>query len=439
MNFIADFHIHSKYSRATSREMDLENLDKWARIKGIDILGAGDFTHPLWFKELKTKLDPAEPGLFKLRQTNKIKLNNGWALPGSNKQVRDLRFILTTELSCIYKKGSRTYKIHLMIFVPSLEIVEKINAHLGWIGNLKADGRPILGLDAKELAKIVLNISGEALIVPAHAWTPHFSIFGSESGFDSIEECFEDLSRYIYVIETGLSSDPAMNWRLSKLDNVTLISNSDAHSPMRIGREANIFEGKIEGYKYLIEALKLGWRAPSSVKNRLVKTIEFFPEEGKYHYDGHRNCKVVFGPEETIKNKGICSVCGRPITVGVMSRVQKLADRPLGTKPSGFISFISLIPLEEIIAESFGVGVGTKAVEQEYKNLINRFGNEFKVLMEIDKSGLQSAAKPEVAEAILRVREGKVKIEPGYDGEYGKIRIFSGEERGNFSKQSALF
>ncbi len=439
MNFIVDFHIHSKFSRATSRDMDLENLDKWARIKGIDILGAGDFTHPLWFKELKTKLEPAEPGFFKLRRSNKIKLNNGWDLPGNNHQIRDLRFILTTELSCIYSKNNRTRKIHLMIFVPSLDVVEKINAHLGWLGNLKADGRPILGLDAKELAKIVLNISGEALIVPAHAWTPHFSIFGSESGFDSIEECFEEYTRYIYAIETGLSSDPAMNWRLSKLDNITLISNSDAHSPHRIGREANIFEGKIEDYKYLIEALRLGRRAPASIKNRLTKTIEFFPEEGKYHYDGHRNCQVVFSPEETIKNKGFCPVCKKPLTVGVMSRVQKLADRPVGAKPPGSIPFVSLIPLEEIIAASFGMGVGTKTVEQEYKELINKFGNEFKILTDVSKPELESAAKPEVAEGILRVREGRVKIEPGYDGEYGKIKIFDETERENFSKQSTLF
>lgn len=439
MRFIADFHLHSKYSRATSGDMDLENLDKWARIKGIDILGTGDFTHPSWFKELKTKLEPAEPGLFRLRQNSRGKTNNGWLLPNHHHQAPDLRFILTTELSCIYTKNNRTRKIHLMIFVPSFEVVEKINAHLGWLGNLKADGRPILGLDVKELAKIVLNISGEALIVPAHAWTPHFSIFGSESGFDSIEECFEEYAKYIYAIETGLSSDPAMNWRLAKLDNITLISNSDAHSPSRLGREANIFEGKIEDYKYIVEALRLGWRAPSSVKNRLVKTIEFFPEEGKYHYDGHRNCQIVFGPEETIKNKGICPVCQKPLTVGVMSRVAKLADRPTGFKAPNFIPFVSLIPLEEIIAESFGVGVGTKMVEQEYRDLINKFGNEFKILMEVPQAELASAAKPQVAEGIGRVRAGRVKIEPGYDGEYGKIKIFDEAERSNFSRQNSLF
>ena len=436
--FIVDFHIHSKYSRATSRDMDLENLDKWARIKGINILGTGDFTHPLWFKELKKKLEPAEPGLFKLRQANEIKLNNGWHLPNNNQQT-ELKYLLTSEISCVYSKKNRTRKIHLLVFAPSFEAVEKINVHLGWIGNLKADGRPILGLDAKELAKIVLNISPEAMIVPAHIWTPWFSIFGSMSGFDSIEECFDDYAKYIFAGETGLSSDPKMNWRVSKLDNITLISNSDAHSPHRIGREANIFEGKIEGYRPIMEALRLGVKAPSSVKNRLIETIEFFPEEGKYHYDGHRNCKIVFDPAETKKHKGVCPVCGKPLVIGVMNRVEKLADREAGQKPPNVIPFRSLVPLGEIIAEALDLGVGTKSVEQEYKNLINRFGSEFKILLDLPKEELLKAAKPEVAEAIIRVREGNLKIEPGYDGEYGKIQIYDDAERAGFSKQNALF
>ncbi len=439
MQFFADFHIHSKYSRATSRDMDLENLDKWAKIKGINLLGAGDFTHPLWLRELKTKLEPAEPGLFKLRQASKIKLNSGWHIPnGNNNGSQDLRYILTTEISCIYSKKNRTRKIHLMIFVPSFEVVEKINAHLGWIGNLKADGRPILGLDAKELAKIVLNISPEAMLVPAHAWTPHFSIFGSESGFDTIEECFDEYAKYIYVIETGLSSDPAMNWRLSALDKITLISNSDSHSPHRIGREANIFEGKIQGYRQIVEALRLGVRAPQSLANRLIQTIEFFPEEGKYHYDGHRNCKIVFSPEETKKHKGKCPVCGRPLTIGVMYRVDQLADRKPGEKPGQTIPFKSLIPLEEIVGEALDLGVGTKGVEKEYKELINKFGSEFKILLEVSLAELEHSSSPGLAEAIKRVREGKVKIEPGYDGEYGKVKIFEESERKNLSKQASL-
>lgn len=439
MRFVADFHIHSKYSRATSRDMDLENLDKWAKIKGINVLGAGDFTHPLWLKELKSKLEPAEPGLFKLRAASKIKLNNGWHFPNGSNGDNDLRYILTSEISCIYSKRNRTRKVHMIIFVPTFEAVEKINAHLGWIGNLKADGRPILGLDAKELAKIVLNVSQEALVVPAHAWTPHFSVFGSESGFDSLRECFDDYTRYIYAIETGLSSDPAMNWRLSDLDNITLISNSDSHSPHRIGREANVFEGKIEGYKYLTEGIRLGGRAPTSIKNRLVETLEFFPEEGRYHYDGHRNCKVVWSPEETKKQKGVCSVCGKKVTIGVMSRVAKLADRPLGGRSAGAVPFRSLIPLEEIIADALDVGTGTKTVDKEYKEIINRFGNELKVLMEATRPELESVAKPGIAEGIMRVREGKLRVEPGYDGEYGRVKIFSEEERRGFSRQSALF
>ncbi|MBU1102733.1 endonuclease Q family protein [Patescibacteria group bacterium] len=438
MKFFADFHIHSKYSRATSRDMDLENLDKWAKIKGVNLLGSGDFTHPLWFRELKTKLEPAEPGLFKLRQNSKIKNSNGWHLPNGNGGVADLRYILTTEISCIYSKKNRTRKIHLMIFVPSFEAVEKINAHLGWLGNLKADGRPILGLDAKELAKIALNISPEAILVPAHAWTPHFSIFGSVSGFNTIEECFDDYAKYIFAIETGLSSNPEMNWRLSRLDKITLISNSDSHSPSRIGREANIFEGKIEGFRQIAEALRLGARAPKTIANRLVETIEFFPEEGKYHYDGHRNCKIVFSPEESKKHKNRCPVCGRPLTIGVMNRVEELADRAVGFKPEKAIPFRSLIPLEEIIGEAIDLGVGTKGVEKEYKELINKFGNEFKIMLEVSEAELSHAASPEIAQAIQRVREGKVKIEPGYDGEYGKIKIFEEEERKSFSKQASL-
>ncbi len=437
--FIADFHLHSKYSRATSRDMDLENLDKWAKIKGLQVLGTGDFTHPLWLRELKTKLEPAEPGLFKLHGAGKAKPNNGWHLPSNGRPDNEIRFILTSEISCIYSKKNRTRKIHLMIFLPSFEMVEKFNAHLGWIGNLKADGRPILGLDAKELLKIALGVTPEAFVVPAHIWTPHFSLFGSESGFDTVNECFEELSRYIYAMETGLSSDPAMNWRLSSLDNITLISNSDSHSPARLGREANIFEGKIEGYKYLLEALRLGVRAPSSVKNRLVETIEFFPEEGKYHYDGHRNCKIVWSPEETKKHQGVCPVCHKKVTVGVMSRVAALADRPPGGQPQLKIPFKNLIPLPEIIADALDVGTGTKTVEREYKEMINRFGSELKILTEVPQPELTAGINPAIAEGVLRVRAGQVKIEPGYDGEYGKIKIFISGEQGGFDKQKSLF
>ena len=425
MKFIADFHIHSKYSRATSSQMDLEQLDKSAKIKGIKVLGTGDFTHPEWFNNLKQNLVSAEPGLYYLKSHP--------AESGTNfKPEEKPRFILTTEVSCIYSKGGRVRKIHILIFAPNFEIVEKINTHLSWIGNLKADGRPMLGLDAKELAKIVLNISEDCLIVPAHAWTPWFSIFGSRSGFDSIEECFEDYSKYIYSLETGLSSDPPMNWRLSNLDRITLISCSDAHSPAKLGREANVFNTELS-YNGIIEAIK------QKDPQKFLYTIEFFPEEGKYHYDGHRNCGVSLAPQETKKYNGICPVCGRPLTVGVLNRVEQLADRPEGFKPENAIPYKSLIPLEEIIAEALDLGVGTKEVEREYLSLIEKFGSEFNVLLNASLSDLKLATLPEVAEGISRVREGKVRVEPGYDGVYGKIKIFSKEEKKEISGQRSLF
>lgn len=420
VKFIADFHLHSKYSRATSPQMDLENLDKWARIKGIKVLGTGDFTHPDWFKNLKEKLEPAESGLFKLRNSDS-----------------QTRFILTSEISCIYSKRGKVRKIHILIFAPSFEIVEKINIHLGWLGNLKADGRPILGLDAKELAKIVLNTSGDCLIVPAHLWTPFFSIFGSRSGFDSIEECFEDYSKYIYAGETGLSSSPDMNWRLSAMDKITLISNSDAHSAQKIGREANVFDGNELNYQSIINAIK--YRGATPVNLRLIYTIEFFPEEGKYHYDGHRLCGISLSPDESKKYNNICPNCGRPLTIGVLNRVEQLADRPEGFKPENAIPFKSLVPLAEIIADVLSQGVGTIEVDKEYKNLIKKFGNEFSVLIDVPRQELEAVTLPEIAEGIVRVREGKVFIEPGYDGVYGKIRIFSRGEQKTVSRQKTLF
>jgi len=419
MKFIADFHLHSKYSRATSKDMDLENLDKWAKIKGIKVLGTGDFTHPEWFKIIKEKLQPAEPGLYRLKSE----------IPNSEQNTR---FILTTEISCIFSRRGRVRKIHILIFVPDFETVAKINAHLGWIGNLRADGRPILGLDAKELAKIILNISESCFIVCAHAWTPWFSIFGSRSGFNSLEECFEEYSKYIYALETGLSSNPSMNWRLSNLDKFALISNSDSHSPSHIGREANVFDTEVS-YQAIIEAIK------SKNPQKFLYTIEFFPEEGKYHYDGHRICGVRTTPEESKRYNNICPVCGKPLTIGVLNRVEELADRPEGFKPEGAIPFKSLVPLEEIIADALGQTAGTKSVAKEYKNLIEKFGNEFEVLLNSSYQDLKTATLPEIAEGIIRVREGKVHIEPGYDGVYGKIRIFSGGEQKILSKQSTLF
>jgi len=395
--------------------MDLENLDKWAKIKGISVLGTGDFTFPRWLEELKEKLEPAEPGLFKLKNSSS-----------------KTRFILTTEVSCVYFKKGKQRKIHLIIFSPSIEVCEKINNYLKLYGNLEADGRPTLSLDAKDLLKIVLNISEDCLVVPAHCWTPWYSIFGSRSGFDSIEECFEEYSKYIFAGETGLSSNPAMNWRLSALDRITLISCSDAHSPPHIGREANVFDCELS-YFEIVKAIK------EKDKNKFLYTIEFYPEEGKYHYDGHRNCGISLSPKETKKYNGICPVCGRPLTIGVLNRVEQLADRPEGFKPENAIPFKSLIPLEEIIADALGQGVGTVEVEKEYKNLIEKFENEFNVLMNVPRSDLEAVTLPEIAEGIIRAREGKVYIEPGYDGVYGKIRIFQKGEQKNVSRQGTLF
>jgi uncharacterized protein (TIGR00375 family) len=433
MRFIADLHIHSKYSRATSRDMDVENLNKWAKIKGIKVLGTGDFTHHLWLKELKEKLEPAEPGLFKMKKMGRSSiLDNDWLPNSSNNHEPGTRFLLSSEISCIYSKNNRTRKIHILILAPSFKVVEKINTRLGWIGNLKSDGRPILGLDAKELLKIVLTISNDCLVIPGHIWTPWFSLFGSNSGFDSIEECFEEYSKYIYAGETGLSSDPEMNWRWSVLDKIALISNSDSHSPQKIGREANIFDTDLS-YQGIVEAIK------SRNPQKFLETIEFFPEEGKYHYDGHRNCQVVLTPQESKKIKNICPKCKKPLTIGVLHRVDDLADRKEGERPSQAIPFRRMIPLEEIIADARGVGANSKTVRGEYKELIKRFGSEFKILLDISPEQIEQSGSAEIAEGVNRVRQGKVDINPGHDGEYGQIKIFQDEERGSFSKQASLF
>jgi uncharacterized protein (TIGR00375 family) len=408
MKFIADLHIHSKYSRATSKAMSPESIWKWTQLKGISVIGTGDFSHPGWIKELKEKLEPAGTGLFRLKE--EFCMND---IPGSC--MADVFFMLTAEISCIYSKNGKTRKVHSIIFARDFKDAENINSALSKIGNLKSDGRPILGLDARELLKIVLDASPEALLVPAHAWTPHFSVFGAVSGFDSIEECFEELAPHVYAIETGLSSDPLMNWRLSALDNITLISNSDAHSPAKIGREANIFDTDVS-YSAMMDALMTG--------KGFKGTIEFFPEEGKYHYDGHRICGVSLLPEETIKHDYLCPACGRKLTVGVMHRVEKLADRDFGFKPEGAPEFRSIIPLSEIISEVVNVGVNSKRVNKDYLNLLSQLGNEFHVLLDASLDDIERGSSTAIREAISRMRSGDINIEPGYDGEFGKIRIF---------------
>jgi uncharacterized protein (TIGR00375 family) len=423
MRFIADLHVHSRYSRATSKAMSPENIWKWAQLKGITVIGTGDFTHPEWFKELREKIESAENGLFRFKKEFQID-----DVPDLCKA--DVFFVLSAEISCIYSKKGKIRKIHSIVFVPDFATAARINAVLSKIGNLSSDGRPILGLDSKELLKIILDVSNEAMLVPAHAWTPHFSVFGAGSGFDSLEKCFEELTPYIYAIETGLSSDPLMNWRLSSLDHITLISNSDAHSPAKLGREANIFDTEIS-YKAMMDAIK--------TKDGFLGTIEFFPEEGKYHYDGHRMCGISFSPKETIKHNYLCPVCGKTVTVGVMHRVEKLADRTYGFRSEGAPLYYSIIPLAEIIAETLKVGVHSKAVEAEYVKLLKSLGNEFRILMESSLSDIASVGSSMLSEAISRVRSGNVHIVPGFDGEYGKIRIFEEVERKEIKGQGRLF
>ena len=424
MKFISDLHIHSKYSRAVSPNMVLEELDRWADDKGILVMGTGDFTHPAWFKEIKEKLEPAEPGLFKLKPAFKKRTIKD--------TLAETRFMLTVEISSIYRRGDKTRRVHNLVFAPDLATAEKINAQLSRIGNIASDGRPILGLDSEELLKIVLSANSKAAVLPAHAWTPWFSVFGSMSGFDTLEECFGDNAKHIFAIETGLSSDPAMNWRLSKLDKIALISNSDSHSLQRIGREANMFDTELS-YDGIVGAIK------SNDPKKFLMTIEFFPEEGKYHYDGHRVCSVVWEPEETFKNKGICTGCHKPVTVGVVNRVAKLADRPSGYKDTRRVPYVNLVTLDQVIGEALDVGPKAKAVKKEYDPLIKAFGSELNILMNVKINELSLVTRPRIVEGINRMRAGKLKIRPGYDGEYGEVRIFNDEDRKKIANRSAPF
>ncbi len=411
MEFVADFHIHSKYSRATSRDMDTQHIAEWAKLKGITLMGTGDFTHHLWLEELKGNLEDLGNGLFK---------------------YQDIYFILTTEISSIYSKKGKTYRIHNLVFSPSFKTTDKINETLARCGNLASDGRPILGLDAAELARIIFDIDENCMVIPGHIWTPWFSLFGSMSGFDRIQDCFEEQTEKIFALETGLSSDPGMNWRLSALDKFTLVSNSDSHSPSRIGREANVFDCELN-YKAIREVLK------TKDKKRFLYTIEFFPEEGKYHYDGHRLCNARLSPNQTRENKGKCPKCGKPVTVGVMNRVEQLADRPAGYVPSNAVPFKNFISLDEIIAEAKGVGKASQGVEREYRSCIAKLGNEFEILTKVPVEVLKKNLPPKIAEGILRVRGGKVSIQAGFDGEYGKIAIFPDDKKDNTEKQLSLF
>ncbi len=428
MRFIADFHVHSKFSRATAKNLDLENLYIAAQIKGITVVGTGDFTYPGWFSEISEKLQPAEPGLFKLKDEHASICDN--LVPPSCRA--EVRFILSTEISNIYKKNAKTRKNHNLIIVPDLSIAEKFNAKLDKLGNIKSDGRPILGLDARDLFETLLETSDEAFLIPAHIWTPWFSVLGSKSGFDSIEECFEDLTPQIFAVETGLSSDPPMNWRVSGLDGLTLVSNSDAHSPINLGREANLLDTELS-FGAIKSALKSG------DPDRFLGTFEFYPEEGKYHYDGHRTCNVRLHPQDTMENQGNCPVCGKNLTIGVLHRVEELADRGQDQSAPNSHPYYSMVQLVDILAEIFKVGAKSKKVLKNYQIAINKLGCEFNVLHILEPEAIDRAGIPLLGEAIRRIRNKEIEVLPGYDGEYGQVLIFRANERERLTGQKALF
>lgn len=417
MKFVADLHVHSKFSRATSRDMTLDILAYWAKIKGISLVATGDFTHPEWLFLAKEKLEPAGNGFFRLK--NILPQENGYlnSIPISRE---DVSFILSTEISFIYSKRGKVRKIHILLLAPDFESVDIINGELSAIGNLRSDGRPILGWDAREFVKMIARVCPLCVVIPAHIWTPWFSLLGANSGFDSIEECFEEMTPFIFALETGLSSDPPMNWRISGLDKYTLVSNSDAHSPSKMGREANVFDTDFS-YKGLVEAIK------SKNPDKFLYTVEFFPQEGKYHYDGHRKCGIVFSPEQTIQNRYICPHCGKKLTIGVMHRVEELADRESGDIPPGKITFKNLIPLNEIIAQATERSGNCKSVWETYFRFIHEFGNEYKILTEIPIPQLSNFTPERVSLGIKRMRNIRVKTIPGYDGSYGKIMLFDEE------------
>lgn len=419
--YIADLHIHSRFSRATSRDCDVPHLDWWARRKGIGLVGTGDFTHPAWRAELREQLVPAGEGVYTLREDLRLPCD----IPG-----KAPRFVVTGEISCIYKRDGKTRKVHNLILLPSLEAAEELSARLEAVGNIHSDGRPILGLDSRDLLELTLDTCPDAEFIPAHIWTPHFAMFGAFSGFDTMEACFDDLTPHIHAVETGLSSDPPMNWRVSALDRLTLVSNSDAHSPAKLGREANLL-GTERTYPDLVRAIRTG--------EDFLGTIEFFPEEGKYHLDGHRNCGVCLTPAETLERDGVCPVCGKKLTIGVEHRVEALADRPASFWPEGAKPFESLAPLPEVIAASTGASAAGKKTLEQYETLLQALGPEFYILREAPIADIQAVAGPCVAEGIRRLRLGQVERRAGFDGEYGVISLLTPGEIQRLSGQMSLF
>lgn len=398
MAYIADLHIHSRFSRACSQQLNIPNLVEWAKLKGINVLGTGDFLHPLWLAELKSQLKDDGSGFM--------------THDGS-----DIKFVLTVEIASMYSHKGKGRRIHNLVFMPSFEAAEKFQkALLARRATLASDGRPIVGIPSKELLQMALDADEKALFIPAHAWTPWFGIFGSESGYASLEECFEDMVTQVYGIETGLSSDPAMNWRIKELDNRSIISFSDAHSLPNLGREATVFNEELsQGYSGLFGAIR---------DQKIVGTIEFYPEEGKYHYTGHRNCLVKYDPQQEIANGVICPKCKRPLTVGVMSRVKKLANRSSDEKVQNRPQYRMLVPLLQIIAEALKSTPTSQKVLNEYKKLATNLGGEIKVLTKVEISEISRLSGPKIAEGVDRMRKGQIVIDPGYDGVYGIVKIW---------------
>lgn len=411
MRKILDFHIHSKYSRATSKNFDLDDMYKWSKIKGVDIISAADFTHPAWFRILEQNL---------------VEYQSGAGLYYYKNKDQDVLFIISTEISCIYSQGGKTRRVHLCLVAPSLEVAKKINESLTARGaKLASDGRPILGMSAKSILAMCLEIDERIMVIPAHVWTPWFAVFGSKSGFDSLAECFEDLTPYIHAIETGLSSDPLMNWQWSQLDDITLVSNSDAHSGPHIGREANVLDLADVSYDEIREIIN------TKDKKRFLYTIEFYPEEGMYHYDGHRDCKFSCSPQESSKKyKNICPQCKKVLTLGVLNQVEKLADRSAKEMNSNiYIPYKNIVPLPEIIADFYGVNRNSKKVENLYLDIIAKAGNEFQVTLDWDQDQLEKIMPAVLAEGVIKMRVKQLQVLPGFDGQYGKVGIFSEEQR----------
>lgn len=427
MQFIADLHIHSHYSMATSKKCDPYNLCIWAAKKGLDIVGTGDFTHPAWREELRESLVEDGQGLFRLNDERLSELSK--SAPGLD--LSSVRFVVSGEISSIYKRHGRTRKVHNLVMIPTLDAADRIAARLSEIGNIEADGRPILGLDSRDLLELCLEECEEVMFVPAHIWTPHFSLFGAKSGFDTVEECFGDLVDHITAMETGLSSDPPMNWRLSALDRFALISNSDAHSPGNLARESNLFDCEMS-YTAIRNAL-------TADGGGFVGTLEFFPEEGKYHYDGHRKCGIRWDPAQTNLHGGVCPVCGKQVTQGVLHRVDELADRPEGVRPQVARHFERLVPLRSVIASALGTSEQTVSVTRMYELLVHSLAPELAILRTVPLDEIKAAAGAVIAEGVRRVREGQLSIAPGFDGEYGKVEIFTDAERNELAGQAKLF